>query len=343
MDDKLDKLGKMYDDIQIPEQLDQVIDEALHRGQKSEVIYMENKRKSNKSNMGSWVKGAGATAAALVLALGISVNASSDLAENIYKIPVIGQIGRVMTFREYKIDNDTSVADITVPKVENVKNEDIEKKINDMINTKVDAMIAEQAKLDAEYKEAYLETGGTEEDYHKVETIIDYKKNFASDKVLSFEISKGQTLAAAYDEVIYYNLDIETGKNFTLKDLLQDEYSQVKDRVIKEMERLMASNEDEEKAMKESLAYSKKALEESKDEAEINHLKKSIEDMEKIITEGNYHQRVYDIDYVKEMTIENDRPFYINSNGDVVIVFEKYEVAPGSAGAQYYVVGHINK
>ncbi len=177
MDDKLKELNKFYDDIQIPDQLDQVIDEALSKGRKSEVISMEKNKISKSNKVAKWVKRVGVTAASLVVVLGITVNASSVAAENIYKIPILGEIGKIITFREYTIDNDTSVGEVTVPKVDNVENKDVEKQINDMITARVDALVEEQAQLDAEYKEAYLETGGTEETYRKVETTIDYKKN----------------------------------------------------------------------------------------------------------------------------------------------------------------------
>ncbi len=37
-------------------------------------------------------------------------------------------------------------------------------------------------------------------------------------------------------------------------------------------------------------------------------------------------------DVSKFESISDDQPFYINSNGDVIIVFEKYSIAPGSMG-----------
>ncbi len=296
MDDKLKELSKIYNDINIPDQLDQVIDEAINRG-RSEVINMEKikKRKSNKT--AKWVRRVGATAASLVIVLGITVNASSVAAENIYKIPILGGIGKVITFREYKIDNDTSIGEVTVPKVDNVENKDIEKQINDMIMARVDALVEEQAKVDAEYKEAYLATGGTEEDYRKIETIVDYKKHFASDKILSFEIYKYQTLASAYNETFFYNMNLETGDNLTLKDVLGEDFVNItKETVEKEM---------------------------------LSRMEK--EDI------------IYDVEYFKEVEITEDRDFYIQENGDIVVVFAKYEIASGAAGQQEFMLGNINQ
>lgn len=297
MDDKLKELSKFYDDIQIPDQLDQVIDEALSKGRKSEVINMEKNKISKSNKVAKWVKRVGVTAASLVVVLGITVNASSVVAENIYKIPILGEIGKIITFREYTIDNDTSVGEVTVPKVDNVENKDVEKQINDMITARVDALVEEQAQLDAEYKEAYLATGGTEETYRKVETTIDYKKHFMTDKIISFEIYKYQTLAPAYNEILFYNMNLETGDNLTLKDVLGDDFASV----IKEtVEKQMLSRMETEDIL-------------------------------------------YDVEYFKEMEITEDRGFYILENGDIVVVFPKYEVASGSAGQQDFIVGNINQ
>lgn len=290
MEDKLNNINKCYDDIKIPNELDDVINKAIERKRKDKVIDMKTKRNI-------YFKRVGATAASLVLALGISVNASSTLAQSVYKIPVIGNIGKVITFRQYTIENDTSVGEVTVPHVENVDNKDVEDLINNMIQDKVQEITEEQAILDAEYKQAYLETGGTEEGYRKIEMTVDYKKYYASDDILSFEIFKYQTLASAYNENFYYNMNLETGDNITLKGLLGDDYvSFIKENVEKQMLSRMEENKD----------------------------------------------LSYDIDYFKEMEITEDRSFYIQENGDIVIIFAKYEVASGVMGKQEFVVGNIN-
>lgn len=41
------------------------------------------------------------------------------------------------------------------------------------------------------------------------------------------------------------------------------------------------------------------------------------------------------------MEINEDRGFYIKENGDIVIVFAKYEVAAGYMGPQEFVVGSM--
>ncbi|WDV44790.1 DUF3298 domain-containing protein [Clostridiaceae bacterium M8S5] len=339
MEEKLKKLNEIYDNIKVPDKLDEVVHEALKKGKNGRVISMNNKRKKN--SVKGCAKTIGLTAASLIVALGISVNASAEVAQAVSKIPILSSIAKVITFREYNIDNEASKGSVKIPEVADVSNKEIEEKINKMIKVKVEEMVKEQEQLDKEYKEAYLETGGKEEDYKKVETKIGYNKHYITDKLISFDIYKYQTLAPAYDEVNYYNIDVSTGKVLTLKDILKDDFVDVKDNIIKEMNRLMNSNEDEERKMKESLKYSKEALKQSKSDQEKKHIEATIKSTEEKIKNKDYSQIKYDTDYVKDMKIDDNRPFYINKDGYIMFVFNKYEVASGSMGRLEFKIGSI--
>jgi len=291
MDKKLNELNKIYELIQTPKNLDDVIDQAIKRERDNKVIKM--KRFDNKM-----YKRVGIIAASLVIVFGLTVNSSAVLAQEIYKIPVIGHLAKMVTFREYTIDNETSKGNVKIPTVSDLENKGIEKRINETIKKKVDEIVKEQAILDEEYKEAYIETGGKEEDYKKVEMTVDYKLHYSSEYVISFEISKCQTLASAYNEVYFYNTDLKTGKDVTIKDVLGNDYARIiKQKVEKKMINRVKENSD--------LSYS--------------------------------------IDYFKDMEIKEDRKFYVQENGEVVVFFDKYEVAPGFMGSQDFVVGNLDK
>ncbi|WP_432663689.1 DUF3298 domain-containing protein [Wukongibacter baidiensis] len=289
MDKKLNEFEKLYNDIKIPDNLDRVIDDAINRERDNKVVVMKKtKRKIFKT--------ISITAASLVLVIGLTVNSSYGIAEEIYKIPVIGELAKMMTFREYVVENETSIKKVTIPNVE-IENTVVEELINDTINKKVNEILEEQAILDAEYKKAYLETGGKEENFNKIEMTVDYKLYYASDNVISFEIFKYQTLAPAYNENYYYNINLKTGKNVTLENLLGEDYaSLVKESVEKQIINRMEENPD----------------------------------------------LVYNLDWFREVEIHEDRGFYVNENGDIVVAFAKYEIAPGSMGKQEFVVGSIN-
>jgi hypothetical protein len=121
----------------------------------------------------------------------------------------------------------------------------VEQKINGIIQDKVDKVLAEQVVLDAEYKEAYLETGGTEESYRKIETTVDYEMGYQGEKIFSFEIFKYQTLASAYNGNFYYTFDLSTGEQLSLKDLLGDGFSSLAaERVWAEMQVRVKADQD---------------------------------------------------------------------------------------------------
>jgi hypothetical protein len=227
MENKLYKLGETYKEVQVPKELDDVIKRQLERG-RTEM----NKRNKNRKR---WNAVIGIAAAVLVM-FTVMVNSSQVLAQSIYEIPVIGGIGELLTFRTYVVEEESSNMDITIPNYVNSEQEDNEVLVNDIIEAKVNEWIEEQKVLDEEYKEAYLETGGTEEDFNVVETTIDYKTYYNSEKWLSFEVYKYQTLAPAYNENRYFTFDLENNKEVTLSEVLGDTtFEEVKETVWKEM------------------------------------------------------------------------------------------------------------
>ncbi len=289
MDKQLNELNDLFNKIKIPENLDNVIDHAINRERNRKKKIMRSKNKL--------LKTISAAAACLILMVGLTVNLSYVFAQEIYKVPVIGALAKMMTFREYTIQNDTSIGKVIIPNVEITDNQVVQNFINDTINKKVNEIVEEQAILDAEYKEAYLETGGTEEDYKKIEMTVDYQLYYVSDHIISFEISKYQTLAPAYNENYFYNINLKTADEITIKNVLGENYAAlIKDSVEQQMLNRMKENSD----------------------------------------------LSYDLDYFKNMTINEDRSFYVQENGDITIVFAPYEVASGYMGQQEFIVENIN-
>ena len=161
----------------------------------------------------------------------------------------------------------------------------------------MDEILKEAEQRAAEYKEAVIETGGKEEDYQPINIQIDYEVGYSSEKIVSFVILKSETLASAYTERFFYNIDIETGKKLNLRDVLGNDYKKIVDETIyKEIEE-RSKNPDNVYFTKDEYGFS---------------------------------------------GIENEyQNFYINSEGKVVIVFEKYEIAPGYMGAQEFVIDKV--
>ncbi|WP_419392591.1 DUF3298 domain-containing protein [Cytobacillus praedii] len=116
MDKKLEQMKTEYKNIQIPDELEFIVERALLKG-----------KKSKKKNGYKWIAG---TAAAAVLFIG-GLNINPAMASTLEKIPVVGSIVKVLTFTEYKVDKEKYQADIKVPAVSDLENEDLAQSLND--------------------------------------------------------------------------------------------------------------------------------------------------------------------------------------------------------------------
>ncbi|MFJ5623305.1 DUF3298 domain-containing protein [Peribacillus loiseleuriae] len=110
---RMKQLIKEYQNIEIPEELQTVVKQALRQGKK---------RKPKKIIIGI------AVAAVLFIT---SVNTSSTIAYAFSDIPVLGKMVNLITFREYRVNEDTYNANIKVPAVTNLDNKELEKSLNE--------------------------------------------------------------------------------------------------------------------------------------------------------------------------------------------------------------------
>lgn len=69
-----------------------------------------------------------------------------------------------------------------------------------------------------EYRKAFLDTGGTEEEWeaHKIQINVGYEIKSQTDQYLSFIVRGRESWTTAYSESRYYNIDVNTGKRVTL-------------------------------------------------------------------------------------------------------------------------------
>lgn len=279
---KLEKAKEVYEAIKVPNELNYVVNKAIL-----------DKKKKEKSVL-IYVKYAVTTVACTFLTFIFMLNVNSSFATNISEIPIIGDMAKVFTIKEVKKEDKEKLINAKVPALENTGNTELEKRINYEIMLKMNEILEEAEKRAAEYKEAVIETGGNEYDYQPINIQIDYKVGYSNDKVVSFMISKSETLANAYTEIYFYNVDIETGKKLNLRDVLGNEYKQIVDTTIYK---------------------------------EIEERSKNPDNIYFTADEGGFEG------------IENEyQDFYINSDGKVVIVFEKYKIAPGYMGTQEFVI-----
>lgn len=209
-----DQINEAFDCIEIPESLDFVVRRAM-------------RRERGRARVLRILKYASSVAAVFVMTAVTLLNVSPVFARAMQDVPVLGELCRIFTFRHYDVQDETKVINVTVPKIENTGNSELENRVNleisRMIAREVDAATVHAQ----EYYDAFIMTGGDPEEYMAPETIIDYEVKHISEDVVSFLVYKFESLGSAYQNNRYYNIDIETGKELTLRDILGDQYQDI--------------------------------------------------------------------------------------------------------------------
>ena len=78
-----------------------------------------------------------------------------------------------------------------------------------------------------EYKKAFMETGGTEEEWeaHDINIHVGYEIKAQTEAYLSFAVQGTENWSSAYSETKYYNIDLKDNKMVTLADVLGHDYA----------------------------------------------------------------------------------------------------------------------
>ena len=115
--------------------------------------------------------------------------------------------------------------------------------MNEQINKIVDQYIEEANQRIAEYREAFLATGGTEEEFEQknIQVDVDYEILSETEDRVSFVLRAAESDISAGKEIVYYNLDLATGQVLTLEDVLGEDWVNICNSSIQEQ---MAANTD---------------------------------------------------------------------------------------------------
>ncbi len=302
---KIEDSKKIYDSIEIPPELNTVVKNAIAKSSRKKAVYIRRKTLMKKT-----FKGLTVTAAGLIVCTTVALNTIPAFATEMAKLPVIGTIAKVLTVRSfhgveenmYNVDMD--VPNIVIDSSGKETNTDFTDKINTEIEKIVNDYRAQAEKDFEEYKKAFFETGGTEEEWNdrKMDIIINYDIKSQNGNILSLELITSKSWVASNEERHYYNLNLDTDKEITLKDLLGDDYINIcNESIKKQIEQRIAEDENN-------------------------------------IYFGYGNSTDDSMNDAGFKTITAETPFYINEKGNPVIVFAKYEIAPGYMGYQEFEI-----
>ena len=267
-----------YQNQPLPPQLNARVKQAIAQGQKQ-------------TQKPRWVMKVLISFAAAAACFTLMMHVSPVFAQNVAKLPVIGEFLRLVTGVQIDKEDANEVIHITLPKVENSGNAEFEKRINQRIEEELNQLSAEaRGQAEALKKQA----ASQKEPYYPVDFYADYHIHYNQGTLLSFSIDTTTTMASGYDQRYFFNLDLETGQELTLAEAIGPENLAAADQQIRaQIERQLAENPS------------------------------SFFDFDE---EGGY------------AGLSANQKFFINENRQVVVVYDEYEIAPGSSGTPEFIL-----
>ena len=268
---KIKSLKDNYMDIEIPDRLDTVVNEAL-----------EGKSRINKNKIKIY-KNLSVAAASILIFVGV-INFSTGFADALEKVPVIGTLVKVVRFSNYSFNENGFDVSLDVPKITGLNNKKLENKINYEIDKEAKKQYNLYLKEMEELKNIDVEGHSLAESWYEVKT--------DNEDRLSLIVYYYQAQGSSNTTRKCYNIDKKNETALTLKNIFKDEdYVNIISKNIKQQ-------------MKQQM---------KDDSNKVYWVDSEIPDM--------------DFKQIKE-----EQQFYINENDEIVICFDKYEVAPGYMG-----------
>ncbi len=242
-----------------------------------------------------------ASAAAVMAILLVLPNTSQTVAAAMQQLPLLGDFFKVVTIREYKEDTDRHTADVEVPEVK--IQEELERKGDVSQETLEQAQkTAEEINLDIQKvtDELIEEFKATMEEFKDgyQDLLVESTVLVDNEKWFSLDLMMYQGAGSGNEQHRHYTIDKTTAKRATLADFFGTDYVEVVSQSVKEQMRQRMKEDD-------SLCYW-----------------------------VDYE----DVPGWNFQAIAEDQDFYVNEDGNVVICFNEYEVAPGYMGCVEFEV-----
>lgn len=255
----------------------------------------EGKQSRKKKAFGRFAAG---IAAAAVLAVVILPNVSPRAAYAMSQIPVLGNVIKVITVREYDYESERFEAQITEAQLLQEETDNQSDAVTEKTNESIEKINLDIGTMTERLIQKFEEDVATGESYGGVyvnpEVVTD------TDQWFTIRIDVAEIAGSGTQYQYYYHIDKTTGAIASLKDLFQegaDYMTPISENIKKQMRERMAEDEN----------------------------------------------LVYWVDYEEVpdwnfQSIREDQNFYLNENGQLVICFDEYEVAPGYMGLVEFTI-----
>lgn len=203
-DKKLHFLKKQYLETPIPQELDSIVNKAIKDGDK----YKMRRNKILKS-----LSVAAAAVVVSVTMFTVGINSSQAFAATMVKVPIVGSIVKVLTFREFTLEEDRFNANIKVPSIEGLENEELQNSLNEKY-------LAENKKLYEEFMAEVEEMRG-EGAHLGVDSGYEVKTD--TDRILSIGRYIVNTAGSSSTVYKFDTIDKKEGILITLPSLFKDD------------------------------------------------------------------------------------------------------------------------
>jgi len=184
---------------------------------------------------------------AALVAVGVLVllNTGATLARAAEAFPALMSFARLITATEYtRSPNRDDLISVRLPALIATGNVGLEERVNAEIKRKMDAAIADAETRARETRAARVATGGDPDEGPGVYIDIDYELEYNANGIVSFVVNKTETLASAYTEQLFYNLELATGRELKLPDLLGPDFRAIADAAIRRQMQIRIQEDD---------------------------------------------------------------------------------------------------
>ncbi len=231
-------------------------------------------------------KAAAAAACFIFIVFFLFPNISVTYAHALEQLPVIGDLVRVVTIRNYFYADEYHELDVDVPQVDIENSEAF-----DLINKDIDGL------TDALVQQFYADLAAIGDDGHG-SVYVDYQTVTDTERWFTLKIRVTEASGSSNTYFKYYHVNKQTGSIVRLGDLAADNrfYERIEQEIQKQMRTEMEQNSD--------LIYW----------TEDSVIGKDLR------------------------SVSPDHNFYWNKDGDLVIPFDKYEIAPGYMGTPEFTI-----
>lgn len=240
----------------------------------------------------------GWAAAAAVIALVVVPNTSATAAYAMEQIPILGSVIRAVTIRNYQYESEDYSADIQEVKLEQGNGETAVGTEEDRLEGSIQTINESIEEMTDRLVARFEEQVEQGEGHSSI--YADHEVVTNTDTWFTLRIDVTEIAASGFQYQYYYHIDKTTGEIASLKNLFEEGADYI-----------TPISENIKKQMREEMRADESKMYWIDSEDEI------IEDFE---------------------AIKEDQNFYLNEEGQIVICFDEYEVAPGYMGLVEFAV-----